>query len=140
MKKSILAIIIALLALSFTGTEDKGSKRKLKILAKEYFEAFHNGELEKVYTYLSDDCVIKVSTNEPRNAKEFLKTSAEFISTLTFRTKAMYTSTTTNNVIIDFSFTTPEDKQGRSKTIDAIDIIEFDINKKIKKIQVITND
>ncbi|MCK8479793.1 nuclear transport factor 2 family protein [Psychroserpens algicola] len=104
--------------------------------AKEYFEAFHDGKLEKVFTYFNDKGTIQYGTEQPAPAEIFFPNSAELISTFNFKTHAIYSSKNSGNIIIHFSF---HPKSDPNDITEAIDIIEFDENDKITKILVIPN-
>ncbi|GAA4268225.1 nuclear transport factor 2 family protein [Hyunsoonleella aestuarii] len=110
-----------------------------KVLAKKYFIAFHNGNINEVHSYLTEDCMVQYGIEKPIKAREFFKQTAVMISTLKFETRNFYTSPNSNKVLVDFSYTTPNTEKDTSKTIDAIDIISFDRNNKIKNITVIPN-
>jgi hypothetical protein len=58
------------------------------------------------------------------------------ISQLSFSTLGVYTSETTRNVIIHFSFEAPNEA-GTTDRTEAIDLIEFDEDNKIIKISVL---
>lgn len=138
MKTIILTFITAMVAISGIAQDDLQKIRKDN--AEKYFTAFHDGNLEEVYIYLAENCVVQYGTQQPQPAKKFFEMSREMILALKFNTKGIYTSPETNKVLIDFSFTKTNADGGDSKTVDAIDIIEFDNENKIFKISVIPND
>ncbi|MBO0321543.1 nuclear transport factor 2 family protein [Muricauda sp. CAU 1633] len=107
---------------------------KKVIIARAYFEAFHNGNLDKVFTYLARDCAFRYGKQELGLAREEFLSNKEMISKLKFETHGYYLSNETNNVLIDFSFTTQD-----SIVTRAVDIIEFNSGGKISKITVIPN-
>lgn len=120
--------------------ESRGTElESKKIVAKKYFKAFHRGDLEEVYSYLSEDCVVQYGTEEPKEAKLFFVDSAPLIATLAFETHGVYSSENTDNVLIEFSFTVPERNGSPAVTTEAVDIIQFDENNKIVKIKVVPN-
>ena len=110
-----------------------------EIVAKKYFTAFHHGKLDEVYSYLAKDCVVRYGDEEPKEAKAFFNDSAPLIATLSFETKGVYLSNYTNKVLIDFSFTVPEQNGKPATTTNAIDIIEFDDKNRITMIRVLPN-
>lgn len=105
-------------------------------IAKKYFEAFHDGNLEKVYTYFSDIGTVQYGTEKPIPAKLFFLESSELISSLEFVTHDIYLSENSENIIIHFSF---YPKLDSNEITEAIDIIEFDSDNKIVKVKVIPN-
>ncbi len=110
-----------------------------KTTAENYFAAFHKGDLDEVYSYLSDDAVVRYGTEEPRKAKDFFTASKELISQLTFTTLGVFTSAAVPRVIIHFSFDVPAGDQALT-TVEAVDVIEFDEQGMINSIVVIPND
>lgn len=104
--------------------------------AKLYFKAFHEGRLEEVLSYFSTAGVVKFGAESEKSAKEFFPETKDLISQIEFETHGIYTSGETKDVFIHFSFTMPSET-GESKTTEAIDIIAFDSNGKIKRIKVI---
>ena len=111
----------------------------IKTLAKQYFEAFHAGRLEEVLGYFSEDGVVKYGTEPEVPATAFFPETKEMISQIKFETKGVYTSDETNSVIIHFGFSMPSEEGGGMILIEAIDIIEFDANRKIQRVTVIPN-
>ncbi|WP_299227375.1 nuclear transport factor 2 family protein [uncultured Psychroserpens sp.] len=109
-----------------------------KDIAKKYFDAFHKGELDVVFSCLSANCTVQYGTNEPAEAKPFFLQSLEMIKSLEFTTNGIYTSPKSNKVLIDFTYANSKDKNNTA--VQAIDIIEFDLYNQISKITVIPNE
>ncbi len=128
------AIVASCISPKSNNMTDNTEKRKQ--LALEYFEAFHNGELEKVYSYFDENGTVQYATATPVSAKEFFPHSKDLIKTLHFNTHGLYASDETDNVIIHFSFNPKSDED---QVTEAIDIITFDKRNKISKIMVIPN-
>ena len=108
-------------------------------IARKYFEAFHAGRLDEVFSYFAENGVVKYGTEPEKLAKDFFPETKELIAGITFTTHGIYDSEQTNNVIIHFSFTMPTEG-GEFSTMEAIDIIEFDENDRIACVKVITNE
>jgi ketosteroid isomerase-like protein len=43
----------------------------IKDLAEQYFRAFHEGDLEQVYSLLSEQAVVKYGDEAPQKGKDF---------------------------------------------------------------------
>lgn len=112
---------------------------ELKTIAARYFEAFHAGRLDEVSSYFADAGVVKYGTEAEKPAKLFFPETAEMISKISFETHGIYASEQTSKIIIHFSFAMPAADGGQLKSIEAIDIIEFDEHRKIVRITVIPN-
>ena len=108
------------------------------IIAKKYFEAFHEGKLDEVFKYVAEDGIVKYSTEAERSAKDFFPETKDMILQIKFETHGIYTSENATNVLIHFSYTMPSE-DGTPKTVEAVDIVEFNDENKIKKITVIPN-
>lgn len=106
--------------------------------ATKYFEDFHKGKIERVLSYFRSDGVVKYGTEGPKPATEFFPETRDFIAQIEFETHGVYSSTTTDNILIHFSFSVPRE-DGSMETTEAVDIIEFDEAGKIKRVTVIPN-
>ena len=116
------------------------SANKRKKIAERYFEAFHEGDLDEVFKYLSKECTVQYGNQSASNAKEFFENTKDLIASLKFEQKGTYTSKDDRKVLIYFSFKTPKTANKPSKTVEAVDIIKFNSNNQIEKIQVISNE
>ena len=77
------------------------------IIAKRYFEAFHEGKLDEVFKYIAEDGIVKYSTEAERPAKDFFPETKDMISQIKFQTHGIYTSEDAANVLIHFSYILP---------------------------------
>ena len=109
---------------------------KRKALAKGYFNAFHRGEVERIYSYFNKESAVKHGVAQPIPVCLFFLESKGFIETLAFETHGVYVTAGTNDLIKHFSFSPKTDKDN---VTEAIDIINFDDDDKISKIKIITN-
>lgn len=108
-------------------------------IAKKYFEAFHEGKIEEVLGYFSEDGVVQYGTEVEKKATDFFPETKEMIAQIKFDTHGVYTSPETKNVIIHFSYEMPNE-EGKMNTVEAIDVIAFDETNKISSVKVIPNE
>lgn len=139
-KNLILLIIVSIVLVSFTNSTLPNTTNKREKIAKQYFESFHEGNLDRVFKYLAEDCTVKYKTEKPKMAKAFFENTKELIASLEFHEKGVYTSEQDSTVLIYFSFSTPKTNNNASKTIEAVDIIKFNQENQIKEIKVISNE
>jgi ketosteroid isomerase-like protein len=107
-------------------------------IAKQYFEAFHAGQLDEVFGYFADDGVVRYGRDAAKPAREFFPETKSMIAQVRFTTHGVYTSPATHTVLIHFSFTMPSE-DGKGAPVEAVDVIEFDRQNKITRITVIPN-
>jgi len=109
------------------------------MLAEEYFEIFHQGDLSNALLYMSEDCLVSYGDEEPKALIEFISKASEIVRGFDFVVNGVYTSSKDSRVMIFFSYSVSDDMRRKSKMVEAIDIIDFDQDQRIKKIQIIPN-
>lgn len=107
-------------------------------IARHYFEAFHSGRIEEVLSLFAEDGAVHYGTESPKPASQFFPETKDFIARVEFETHGIFSSQDTDDIVIHFSFTMPQE-DGTRVTIVAVDIIEFDADDKIKRVTVIPN-
>ena len=132
MKTFFLITIMSLLSF----IKPRQMENTKKQIAIDYFNAFHNGDLEKVYSYFHEEGTVQYGLEASIPHKIFFPESKELISTLKFTTYGIYESSETDSIIIHFAY---EPKSGEGELIEAIDIISFNSNDQIVSVKVIPN-
>lgn len=106
------------------------------LIARKYFDAFHAGRIDEIHTYFTEHGTVRYGKEPERRATDFFAETRELIASIKFNTHGVYSSDSTNNVLIHFSFSMP-DESGGVIDVEAVDIIAFDDSNKIENIRVI---
>ena len=109
-----------------------------KEIAQKYFDTFHAGNHAEMFTYLADDAMVTYGTAPAQPATVFYPEAKEMIAQLQFTTHGIFTAEQSDTVLIYFSFHMPAE-DGSTRTVEAIDIIEFNADQKIQSVKVIAN-
>lgn len=104
-------------------------------IAFNYFKAFYEGRLDEVYSFFHPDAVVEFAMERSVPFRMFIDNSTHLIATMDFKIHGVYTSRTTENVIMHFVFSPKGEPE---KVTEGIDIFEFQ-GEKIIKIKVIPN-
>ncbi len=107
-------------------------------IAIKYFDAFHAGRIDEILNYFAKHGTVQFAKEPERKATDFFAETKELIASIKFTTHGVYASDSTNNVLIHFSFSMP-DQSGGAVDVEAVDIIAFDDSNKIENIKVITS-
>lgn len=99
-----------------------------------YFNHFLKGEFSELIDLFSEDGIVEM--NGIKTAREFYAETAEFVSNIKFELQEIYGSKKSGSIAIHFLFDQPQE-DGTKKTLNGVDIVEFDSNNKIQKLTVI---
>lgn len=108
----------------------------IRHLAEQYFTAFHQGNLDEVFSLLTDDATVKYANEPEKLAKEFFHETKDMIALIQFETLGIFTAQGSSNVIIHFAFDMPNEDNLVSR-VEAFDLIEFNVDDKITNISVV---
>lgn len=107
-------------------------------VARTYFEAFREGDLDAVFSQLASECLVQHGKEKAQPAHEFYPAVATLIASFTIEVHGYYFEAETGNVIIHFSFTQYRD--GAERTTEAVDIIAFNEDDEIISVKVLTEN
>ncbi len=99
-----------------------------------YFDHFLKGEISELIDLFSEDGIVDM--NGVKSARDFFAETAEFVTNMKIELQEIYGSKKSGSIAIHFLFDLTQD-DGSKKTLNGVDIVEFDSNNKIQKLTVI---